>query len=227
VSAGNTGAQMAASLFMLGRISSIDRPAIAITVPCINGSFVLLDAGANTDLKAQHLYDFARMGHAYAKIIYCKDDPVVGLLNNGTEEEKGNKLTKETFPLLSQLTSFYGFIEGREMMKGVCDVIVCDGFTGNIVLKTIEGVAQSLMTWLKEEIHSSLMHKLAGLFLKSSFQKLKHKLDYRAVGGAPLLGVNGISIICHGSSDALAIKNALLLADKLHLKNLINQLSTI
>lgn len=227
VSAGNTGAQMAASLFMLGRISSIDRPAIAITVPCINGSFVLLDAGANTDLKAQNLFDFARMGHAYAKIIYRKDAPVIGLLNNGTEEEKGNKLTKEAFPLLSQLSSFYGFIEGREMMKGSCDVIICDGFTGNIVLKTIEGVAQSLMSWLKEELHSSLPHKFAGLLLKSSFRKLKYKLDYRAVGGAPLLGVNGISIICHGSSDALAIKNALLLADKLHQESLIDQLSSI
>jgi phosphate acyltransferase len=226
VSAGNTGAQMAASLFLLGRLSSIDRPAIAITVPCMNGSFVLLDAGANTDLKAQHLFDFARMGYAYAKIFYHKDQPSIGLLNNGTEKEKGNKLTKEAFPLLSQLPSFYGFIEGREMMDGLCDVVVCDGFTGNIVLKTIEGVAQSLMSWLKEELRGSVTRKIAALFLKASFRKLKHKLDYRVVGGAPLLGVNGISIICHGSSDALAIKNAILLATKLHQESLINQISS-
>lgn len=227
VSAGNTGAQMAASLFLLGRLSSIDRPAIAITVPCMNGSFVLLDAGANTDLKPQHLFDFARMGYAYAKIFYHKDNPSVGLLNNGTEKEKGNKLNKEAYPLLSQLPSFYGYIEGREMMNGSCDVVVCDGFTGNIVLKTIEGVAQSLMSWLKEELHASSLQKIAGLMLKPSFRKLKHKLDYRVVGGAPLLGVNGISIICHGSSDAFAIKNAILLAKKLHQESLINQISTL
>lgn len=227
VSAGNTGAQMAASLFLLGRLSTIDRPAIAITVPCMKGSFVLLDAGANTDLKPQHLFDFARMGYAYAKIFYHKDQPSIALLNNGTEKEKGNKLTKEAFPLLSQLPSFSGFIEGREMMNGLCDVVVCDGFTGNIVLKTIEGVAQSLMSWLKEELKGSLARKLAALFLKSSFRKLKHKMDYRVVGGAPLLGVNGISIICHGSSDAFAIKNAILLAKKLHQESLISQISTL
>ncbi len=225
VSAGNSGAQMAASLFELGRIPSVDRPAIAITVPCINGSFVLLDAGANTDLKAQHLLDFARMGQVYASLLYSKPAPIVGLLNNGTEPEKGNKLTKDSYLLLSELPDFYGFIEGREMMKGLCDVIICDGFTGNIVLKTIEGVAQSLMLWLKNELHRSIFHKFAALILRSSLKNLKNKLDYRVYGGAPLLGVNGISIICHGSSDAKAIKNAILLGAKLHETNLINQLN--
>lgn len=227
VSAGNTGAQMAASMFKLGKIKSIDRPAIAITVPSIHGSFVLLDAGANTDIKASHLKDFALMGRAYAKILFNKNCPTFGILNNGTEKEKGNRITKEGYDLLSEIPGFSGFIEGREMMNGICDVIVCDGFTGNIVLKTIEGVAYSLMGWLKKECTKNIINKIASLILKPSLTKLKNKLDYRVYGGALLLGVNGISIICHGSSDALAIKNAILLAAKTHKENLINKLSSI
>jgi len=221
VSAGNTGAQMAASLFKLGKIPSIERPAIAITVPSIQGSFILLDAGANTDIKSSHLKDFALMGRAYAKILFHKETPSFGILNNGSEKEKGNRITKEAYELLSDMPGFSGFIEGREMMNRVCDVIICDGFTGNIVLKTIEGVAYTLLNLLKKECKKNFINKIASLILKPSFQNIKNKLDYRAYGGALLLGVKGISIICHGSSDALAIKNAIFLAVKTHKENLI------
>ncbi len=221
VSAGNTGAQMAASLFQLGRIASVERPAIATTVPSANGSFVLLDAGANTDVKAKHLLDYAEMGKIFSQKIYQKPSPLIGLLNNGTEEEKGSKLTKEVFQLLKTFPGFYGFIEGREMMQGLCDVIICDGFTGNIALKTIEGVANTLIGMLKKELMSSIKNKIAALMLRSSLKHIKSILDYRTYGGAPLLGVKGISIICHGSSDALAIQNALLLAYQMHKVKLI------
>lgn len=216
VSAGNTGAQMAAGLFQLGRIPGIDRPGIAITIPTESGFCVLIDAGANTDVKPKNLLDFAKMGSTYSKSVYRVLNPRVALINNGTEKEKGNFLTKESYSLLSmEMPNFIGFIEGREIMKGTADVIVCDGFTGNIILKTIEGTASSLLSEIKKNINNSFFRKISAFFLRSTFISLKEKMDYRVYGGAPLLGIAGISIICHGSSDSLAIQNAILLALKM------------
>jgi glycerol-3-phosphate acyltransferase PlsX len=216
VSAGNTGAQMAAALFQLGRIRGIERPGIAITIPTEIGYSVLIDAGANPDVKTKNLLDFAKMGSIYCKTIYQIDFPSIALINNGTEEEKGNLLNKESFPVFSsEIKNFKGYIEGRDILKGIVDVIVCDGFTGNIILKTIEGTALSIFSELKKNIKTSFLQKVGASFLRNTFKALKNKMDYRAYGGAPLLGINGVSIICHGSSDSLAIKNAILLASKM------------
>lgn len=213
VSAGNTGAQMATSLFQLGRIAGIDRPGIAISIPTSIGFTILIDAGANTDIKSKNLVDFSIMGQAYSKTIYKTNKPSVALINNGSEEEKGNLLNKESFPILQkEVDNFIGYIEGRDIMSGKVDVIICDGFTGNIILKTIEGTALSILKTLKYEIDHSIIKKIGASFLKSTLSALKKKLDYRNYGGAPLLGINGVSIICHGSSDEVAIKNALLQA---------------
>lgn len=223
VSAGNTGAQMATGIFQLGRISSIERPGIAITVPTEKGPIILIDGGANVDVKPRNIVEFGVMGYMFAKTVYNIENPKVALINNGTEEEKGNKITKESFSLLKEkLKSFIGYIEGREMMKGKADVVVCDGFIGNILLKTIEGVGLSIISILKSDIKSSILKKFGALFLKSTFKKLKNKMDYREYGGAPLLGIKGISIIAHGSSDNTAIKNAIKLAVKMHKEDIIN-----
>lgn len=228
VSAGNTGAQMAAGIFQLGRIAGIDRPGIAITIPTEKGFCILIDAGANTDVKSKNLLDFAKMGLIYSKTVYQIEKPTVALINNGAEEEKGNFLTKESFPILSkEIPNFIGYIEGREIMKGEVDVIVCDGFTGNIILKTIEGTASSLFSQIKKGINQSLVQKIAALFLRKTFLSLKRKMDYRVYGGAPLLGINGVSIICHGSSDSLAIQNALLLASRMIKQKTIESISLL
>lgn len=216
VSAGNTGAQMAAGLFQLGRLPQIDRPGIAITIPTLQSFSVLIDAGANTDIKPKNLLDFARMGSIYTKTVFKIPNPKIALINNGSEEEKGNSLNKETFPLLKrEIPGFIGYLEGRDLMKGVADVFVCDGFTGNIILKTIEGTASSLFLLIKQGIHQSIIQKLGAILMKKTLLSLKEKMDYRVYGGAPLLGINGVSIICHGSSDTIAISNALLLAAKM------------
>lgn len=213
VSAGNTGAQMAAGIFQLGRIAGIERPGIAITIPTEKSYCILIDAGANTDVKTKNLLDFAKMGSIFCRTIYQIEKPKVALINNGSESEKGNLLNKESYPVFQkECPNFIGYIEGRDIMKGTADVIVCDGFTGNIILKTIEGTAQFIFSHLKKGIKSSLIQKLGALFLRKTFKSLQKKMDYRIYGGAPLLGINGISIICHGSSDSLAIQNALLLA---------------
>jgi glycerol-3-phosphate acyltransferase PlsX len=227
VSAGNSGAQMAAALFQLGRISSIERPGIAIPVPTIDKSIVLIDGGANVEVKPKNLYDFAVMGSIFAKVAYNVKEPKIALINNGTEEEKGNKLTKEAYILLkNNLPDFIGYIEGREMMAGKADVVVCDGFTGNIILKTIEGVGLSILRFLKNDFKKTPIKMLGAYLLKDTFLTLKKKMDYKEYGGAPLLGVKGISIISHGSSDNFAIKNALLLAYKMAKEDIINKISS-
>lgn len=226
VSAGNSGAQMAAALFQLGRISSIERPGIAIPVPTIDKSIVLIDGGANVEVKPKNLYDFAVMGSIFAKVAYNVKEPKIALINNGTEEEKGNKLTKEAYILLkNNLPDFIGYIEGREMMAGKADVVVCDGFTGNIILKTIEGVGLSILGFLKNDFKKTPIKMLGAYLLKDTFLTLKKKMDYKEYGGAPLLGVKGISIISHGSSDNFAIKNALLLAYKMAKEDIIKKIS--
>ncbi len=213
ISAGNTGASMAAALFILGRLSGIDRPAIATPLPTLKGVSVLIDAGANVDCKPKHLVEFAIMGNVYAKDILGIAKPKVGLLNIGEEDSKGNELTKEVFQLLKKApVDFIGNVEGKEVYTGHADVIVCDGFIGNVALKVSEGLAEAIVQFLKREIGASIVSKAGALLMKPAFSRFKKKIDYAEYGGAPLLGVNGISIVCHGRSSPKAIKNAIRVA---------------
>lgn len=215
ISAGSTGAAVAAALFGLGRIKGIERPAIATPIPNLTGTTVLLDSGANVDSKPKHLVQNAIMGAIYAEYVLNIPQPRVGLLNIGEEESKGNEQAFITYPLLKQLNTvnFIGNIEGRDIPKGTVDVVVCDGFVGNIVLKFGEGLASAILQLLKESIkNSGFWAKMASMLVLPAFKGLKKKLDYAEYGGAPLLGVNGGFIICHGSSRAKAIKNAIRVA---------------
>ncbi len=212
VSAGNTGAAMATAKFVLKSIKGVERPAIATLMPSINRSqpFVILDIGANADCKPLYLLQFAMMGAAYAQAVLGVENARVGLLNNGEEEGKGNLMLKETYGLMKQSTlNFYGNIEGKAMFKNEVDVVVCDGFVGNIALKVAEGTFDLIGNVLKQEIQSSWLAKLAYLGMKKPFKALRDRADYTEVGGAPLLGVNGIVIICHGSSTPHTIRNAI------------------
>jgi phosphate acyltransferase len=210
VSAGNTGALMAAGLFVVGRIEGIDRPALAPTLPTIDGEgFLLLDVGANVDAKPEHLLQYALMGSIYSQQVRGINKPRVGLLNIGTEEKKGTELTKKTFELLQEADlHFIGNIEARDLLAGVADVVVTDGFTGNMVLKTTEGTAMSIFKMLKTTLMSSLKSKIAAAILKPDLYKLKNKLDYSEYGGAGLFGLKAPVIKAHGSSDAHSIYNA-------------------
>jgi len=214
VSAGSTGAQMAASLLGLGRIKGIDRPAIVTVLPTLEGGKLILDVGANPDAKPQHLVQYAMMGSIYAESILGIKNPRVALLNIGAEETKGNELTQATYPLLQQAPlNFVGNIEGREIPYGRdADVVVCEGFVGNVLLKTTEGLAGALFQLIKEKITSTPVRKLGALAIKPGFKEVAKMMDYAEYGGAPLLGVNGISIICHGSSKEKAIFNAIRVA---------------
>ncbi|MCG8402214.1 MAG: phosphate acyltransferase PlsX [Firmicutes bacterium] len=210
VSAGSTGATMAASLLRLGRIKGIDRPAIASVLPTERGAVILLDVGANVDCKAKNLLQFAFMGSLYAKKVLGVEKPRVGLLNVGEESTKGNELTQDTYVMLSGAgINFYGNIEGRDIFQGTVDVVVCDGFIGNIVLKTSEGLVDVLMKMIKKEMQQNSLTKIGAALALPSLKNLKKRLDYSEYGGAPLLGINGVAIVCHGSSNSLAIKNAL------------------
>lgn len=211
VSAGNTGASMAAAIFILKPLKGIDRPAIAAIFPTLKEPMIIIDVGANVDCKPKHLFQFAVMGHVYSKRVFAIQKPKIGLLSNGEEDTKGNDLTKETFKLLkTHLSDFRGNIEGKDIFKGDTDVVVCDGFVGNVVLKTSEGLSEAMFKLLRAEINrSSLLGKLGYPLLKSSFSRFKKRVDYSEYGGAPLLGVNGICMICHGRSTPKAIKNAL------------------
>lgn len=211
VSAGNTGAFMAGALLIIGRIKGISRPALAPLIPTFNGDrFMLLDVGANVDARPEHLLHYGIMGSIYVQKLLGKNLPEVGLLNIGTEEGKGNLLTREAFPLLKDSgLHFIGNIEARDLMDGAADVVVCDGFTGNIVLKTLEGVAGGIFSSLKKELNKNIKSKLGALMLMSGLKDMKKSLDYTEYGGAPLLGVKGICIKSHGSSNARTIKNAI------------------
>ncbi len=227
VSAGNTGAAMATAKFVLKSIQQIDRPAIATIMPSTKNPFVILDVGANADCKPQYLLQFALMGDAYARCLLNIKNPRVSLLNNGEEEGKGNVLIKETYKLLKASTlNFVGNVEGKTMYYGDVDVVVCDGFVGNITLKVAEGTFDFIQNVLKEEISKSLMSKLGYLGMRSSFQALKRRGDYTQVGGAPLLGVRGIMIICHGSSKPYTICNAIKQAQECANLNLNDTIST-
>ncbi len=203
VSAGSTGATLTGAVLKLGRIPNISRPALAPVLPTVNDRGVmLLDCGANADCKAENLLDFAIMGAEYMKAMGVKN-PRIGLLNIGTEEEKGSEMIKHAHELLkNSKLKFVGNIEARDVLRGNVDVVVCDGFSGNVCLKTIEGTAEILFGELKDIMHSSFKAKLGALMLKKNLYALKKKYDYKKVGGAPLLGVNKIVIKCHGNSKA-------------------------
>ena len=210
VSAGNTGASMVASFFLLGVIKGVERPAIATSLPTLTGTAIMLDVGANVDCEAAHLMQFALMGNEYGKYLFGKTNPRIGLLSIGEEDSKGNEVTKEAFALLkASPINFIGNVEGRDVYSGAADVIVCDGFIGNVALKISEGVADTIKKLLMKEIAGSRLGRLAYLFLAGPLMRLRRRIDYAEFGGAPLLGVNGVCMICHGRSSAKAIKNAI------------------
>lgn len=215
VSAGNTGAVMAGSLMTLGRLKGVFRPAIATVIPTLEGVSILLDVGANVDCKPIHLLQFAMMGDVYAKYILGKSNPTIGLLSIGEEKGKGNVLTFEAFKLISSSSlNFVGNVEGRDIINGKVDVIVCDGFVGNVVLKFGESLAEMIFGFLKRELSKNLKLKLGAYLTKPAFKKFKKLLDYSEYGGAPLLGIKGVCIICHGASSAKAIKNGIRVASE-------------
>lgn len=212
VSAGNTGAYMAGALFILGRIPGIDRPAITSIYPILGGEpSIIVDAGANAECKPKNLLDFAIMGGIYMEKVLDRKNASVGLANIGAEEHKGNSLTKETYQLLKKtdIINFIGNVEAREMPFGACDVIVCDGFTGNTILKLTEGFALKMLKELKSRLTSGTKAKVGAMLLADKLKGLKSDMDYTEYGGAPILGVNGHVIKMHGSSDANAVKNAI------------------
>ena len=215
VSAGNTGAVMAISKMILGTLELVDRPALAAVLPTKNGACVLIDVGANVDCKPHQMAQFAVMGHIYSKSILRKEKPSIGLMSIGEEQSKGNELTREVYKILSNSSlHFVGNVEGRDVYDGKTDVVVCDGFTGNVALKISEGLIEAVLLLLKEELSRNWTSKVGALLTQQSFRALKRKLDYSEYGGAPLLGVRGVTIICHGSSNSNAIKNAIRVANE-------------
>lgn len=215
VAAGSTGAAMASSLFGLGRIKGITRPAIAVTLPTVAKPIVLIDGGANSDCTAQMLKQFAVMGATYSKNVLGIENPRVGVLNIGEEAEKGNPLAKETHKLLEEDTeniNFVGNIEGKEIFLSKCDVVVCDGFVGNVALKVTEGSSSMLFHMLQAEFKSDFIGMIVGLLAKPFMRRIYKRINYEEFGGSLLLGVRGISVIAHGRSRAYAIKNAIRVA---------------
>ncbi|ANU19678.1 phosphate acyltransferase [Planococcus plakortidis] len=211
VSAGNTGALMSAGLFIVGRIDGVDRPALAPTLPTMDGKgFLMLDLGANADAKPEHLVQYAIMGSIYAEKVRGVQNPTVGLLNIGTEEKKGNELTKSAFPLLKEApVNFIGNVESRDLLNGAADVVVTDGFTGNMVLKTIEGTAMNVFAMIKDVFMASAKTKFAAMLVKNDLSALKGMLDYSEYGGAGLFGLKAPVIKAHGSSNGTAFYNAI------------------
>lgn len=216
ISAGNTGATMVSAFFLWGVLEGIDRPAIAATLPTLNGQAIMLDVGATVDCLPHQLYQFAMIGHEYAKQVLGEANPKIGLLSIGEEDEKGNEVTREAFRLLRNSSlNFVGNVEGRDVYTGMADVIVCDGFIGNVGLKISEGVAEIMTKMLIDDISHSRIGKLGYALLRPAFRRFKKRIDYAEFGGAPLLGVNGICVICHGRSSAKAIYSAVRLACQL------------
>ena len=216
VSAGNTGAVMATVKMIMGTLSVVDRPALSTVLPTQKGKpAILLDVGANVDCKPHHLEQFAIMGDIYSRAIFGIRRPRVGLLSIGEEDSKGNELTKEAFKSLKRAPiNFIGNVEGRDIFTGDVDVIVCDGFTGNVALKLSEGLYEAFASMLKQELQKTLSAKVGAIFAQNAFRQFKHRLDYSEYGGAPLLGIKGITIVCHGRSNSNAIKNAIRIADE-------------
>jgi glycerol-3-phosphate acyltransferase PlsX len=214
VSAGNTGAVMMIAKLVIGSLPHVDRPALAAIVPTVTGrSAVILDVGANAECKPAHLYQFALMGSLFSSAIIGTKNPKVGLLSIGEEEIKGNDLTKEAFKLIKEShLNFIGNVEGRDIYTGQADVIVCDGFTGNVALKVSEGVTEAMFRMLRQELRASLPSKAAAVLLRPAFRRFKRRIDYAEYGGAPLIGIKGVAVICHGRSNARAIRNAIRVA---------------
>ncbi len=220
VSAGHSGVVMATSLFILGKIQNVDRPAIATIMPSLTGYFLLIDAGANVDCTPQNLLEFGYMGNAYFREVFANPSPRIAILSIGEEEVKGNELTKEAFKLLKNAgLNFIGNIEGKDIFTGKADVIVCDGFIGNIVLKVSEGLAETILKMLRIEISSVATGKLGYMMIKPAIRNFKKRTDYSEYGGAPLLGINGTCIISHGRSSSRAIKNAIRVAAEMAKKD--------
>ena len=216
VSAGNSGATLAAAVKEVGRLQGISRPGIAGIFPTLKKPLVVMDVGANVDCRPQHLYQFAVMASAFSKTLFGIDNPKVGLLSIGEEGGKGNALVKGTHEILSRSSLNYaGNIEGREVFHGDVDVMVCDGFVGNVCLKLSEGLAETLVAMLREEFTKNLRSKVGYLLTRTAYANIKKRTDYAEYGGGPLLGFNGTGIICHGRSNATAIKNAIRVAAEL------------
>jgi len=222
VSAGNSGAMMACGLFVLGRLPGVERPAIVTTFPTKAGECALLDMGANVDPKPSVLAQFAVLGSVYARLLHGKTRPRVGLLSNGSEDHKGTPLTRDAHQLLTRPDpsaeadfSYVGYVEGRDIFRGEVDVVVTDGFTGNVVLKSVEGAAEVILDMVREEVaRSGFLSKLGAALMTGALKRLRRRTDYAEHGGAPLLGVEGVALICHGGSNAIAIKNAVFVADR-------------
>ncbi len=226
ISAGNSGASLAIAMFVFKRIKGIDRPAIATIMPAVGGYTVLIDAGANVDVKPYHLAEFAIMGSEYASFMKGIDNPKVGLLSNGEEASKGNDLTREAFAIIKNTDlNFYGYVEGREVFNGKVDVVVCDGFTGNVILKAAETLAETIFNLLREEINKSFTAKCGFFMARKSLKKFKKLVDHNEYGGAPLLGVNGAAFIAHGGANAKALTSAILVAKHFVEKGIILNIS--
>lgn len=210
VSAGNSGATVACGMFIMGRIPGVDRPALASVMPTEKDPLVMLDVGANVDCKPHHLFQFGLMADAFARDLLDCENPRIGLLSIGEEEGKGNTQVKEAYDLfkLASNINFVGNVEGRDIFTGDVDIVVCDGFVGNVALKLSEGLSKSMSRLLKRELLSSLLAKIGTLLAKGAFKRFARMVDYAEYGGAPVLGLKGIAVVCHGSSNAKAISNA-------------------
>jgi phosphate acyltransferase len=222
VSAGNSGAMMACGMLVLGRLPGVERPAIVTTFPTRAGECALLDMGANVDPKPAVLAQFGVLGAVYARLLHGKTRPKVGLLSNGSEEHKGTPLTREAHQILARAEaagnadfSYVGYVEGRDIFRGQVDVVVTDGFTGNVVLKCVEGAAETMLGMVREEVsRSGVLAKIGAALMTSALKRLRKRIDYAEHGGAPLLGVEGVALICHGGSTATALTNAVYVADR-------------
>jgi glycerol-3-phosphate acyltransferase PlsX len=221
VSAGHTGAAMVCGKMVVGTIEGVDRPALATVLPNLTGHCLLLDVGANPDTKTPHFKEFAIMGSVYAELAFGKKNPSIGLMSIGEEDSKGTEQTKEVFKTLKDTgLNFVGNVEGRDVFNGTVDVIVTDGFTGNVILKVSESLSEMVEKLLREEIKRTLQASVGFLLSRDAFRRFKQRLDYSEYGGAPLLGVKGCVIICHGRSSAKAIKNAIRFAAEFSRRNL-------
>lgn len=216
ISAGNSGAVMAGALLTLGRIADVERPAIVVKLPTAEGYVILLDVGANVDCRPTHLADFAEMGHVYAEVVEGISRPRIALLSNGSESHKGNELTRETDVLLKQRPNlnYRGYVEGNDLFQGRADVVVCDGFVGNVTLKLAEGLADTVFNWFRKEVKRDIAGFVGVVLLRKLLHRFKAKFDYQPYGAAPLLGINGLVLISHGGSTEVAIRNGILTAKK-------------
>ncbi len=216
ISAGNSGAMMAGALLILGRIADVERPAILIKIPTAEGYVIILDAGANVDCRPSHLVQFAEMGHIYAQTIEHIEKPRIALLSNGSEDHKGNDLTRETHGVLKTRKDIHyiGYVEGNDLFRGVTDVVVCDGFVGNVVLKTTEGLGETVFQWFRKEVKHDVLGMVGVVFMRKILHKFKNKFDYQPYGAAPLLGIDGMVLISHGRSTDVAIHNGILTAKR-------------